>query len=347
MVTNAYLKWMADNSATMYCNDSALMADVDAALENGAIGVTSNPPLSYQALTETAELYAADVAKIPQGIDADDRCVELIGCVVKKMSQKLMPMFEATNGKFGYIRSQVQPLKSADADAMLAQGKTMASWGKNVMVKIPGTEAGIKVLEELAALGIPTNPTVCVTVSQMVEAARAHERGAKRAIAAGLKPAKSTAAFVMGRLQDYLSVLNTERNLGLTKPELDVACLAVAKRCVQIYQREGFASLVMPAAFRASVQVEGLIGCECEMTIHPKVQAELIVDEAAGNITRKMGFNEEIDQAIINKVAGLIPEFKLAYEENAIAPKDFDTFGATAMTLDGFNTTGWQKLLTL
>ena len=79
---------------------------------------------------------------------------------------------------------------------MLAMGKTIASFGKNVMVKIPGTKAGVWVLEELAALGIPTNPTVCVSLPQVIATAEAYARGCERAVKAGLKPAESTTALV-------------------------------------------------------------------------------------------------------------------------------------------------------
>ena len=33
-----YLQWMASNTPTKWCNDSALLADLGAALERGATG---------------------------------------------------------------------------------------------------------------------------------------------------------------------------------------------------------------------------------------------------------------------------------------------------------------------
>ena len=347
MSVNGYLKWMAENTETQYCNDSALDKDIFAALEAGAVGVTSNPPLSYQALTEEAELFKDVIAKIPAGLKGNDRAIELMGCVVKHVAGILNEMFEKSEGKKGCVRAQVEPRASADREAMLAQGLKFASWAKNVMVKIPGTAAGMWVLEELAARGIATNPTVCVSVSQILEAAEAHERGVKRAKEAGIAPAPSTAAMVMGRLQDYLTALNAERNTGLSTYDLETAALAVAKRAYHLCRERGYRTVLMPAAFRCARQVEQLVGSNVVMTIAPKVQDAVAKAEVEGTIKREIFIDAPVDQEAIDRVSRALPEFKLAYEPDGLKVEEFDTFGATVMTLEGFDVTGWQKLLAL
>lgn len=347
MIKHGYLNWMAKNTETQWCNDSALMSDIDAALESGAIGCTSNPPLTYQALTTEPALYGDALAKIPAAATGDDRVVELLGVVVRKIAQKLKTLHEISGGQYGYIRSQVQPAIAGDGAAMLRMGLTISTWGDNVMVKIPGSTAGIHVLEELAAAGIPTNPTVCVTVSQILAAAEANERGIKRAIAAGKTPAPSTAAIVMGRLQDYLSSLNQERGTGLSTTDLENAALAVGKRCYAIMRERGYRQLLMPAAFRAARQVSGMVGAKAHMTIHPKIQEEVIQAEKDGLIERRIAINDPVDEDSIARVSKALPEFVLAYEPEGLKPEAFDAYGGTVMTLDGFDKTGWQKLYTL
>ncbi len=344
MRDNTYLRWMTENTKTMWCNDSGITEDIKAAINSGATGCTSNPPLTWQALTDTPEVFEEELKKIPAHITGDEKAVQLIGVVVRHISAMLYDMFEKSGGEFGYIRAQVQPDLSADGEAMLAMGKTFASWARNIMVKIPGTAAGLWVLEELAALGIPTNPTVCPTVSQMVAVAKAYEAGIRRAEIAGIKPAPSTAAVVIGRLQDYLTVLNDERNAGLSIDDLECAALAVAKRSYRIYIEKGYKQLIMPAAFRSARQVEQLVGARMVMTIHPKIQDEVILADAAGTIKRNTAIDEPIDEEVLKRVSKALPEFTLAYEPDALSPKDFDVYGATVMTLDGFDVTGWQKL---
>lgn len=347
MKENSYLHWMAENTDTQWCNDSAIVEEIKAAINAGAVGCTTNPPLSFLSLTQNPEIFSEEVAKIPSSITGDDRAVELIGVVVRHISKMLYEIFEKSEGRAGYVRAQVKPRQSADAEAMLNMGKKFASWGKNIMVKIPGTAAGVWVLEELAALGIPTTPTVCVSVSQIAAVAEAYERGAKRATEAGIKPAPSTAAIVMGRLQDYLTAINNERNAGLTAHELECAALAVAKRSYQLCIERGYKTVLMPAAFRSAWQLEQMVGSKVMMTIHPKIQKEVLLAEENGSIQRKSAISNPVDPEALERVGKALPEFLQAYEPDGIAVRDFDTFGATVMTLDGFDVTGWQKLLTL
>jgi transaldolase len=344
MIDQPFLKWMAAQTETDWCNDSAMMHEIDNALENGASGCTSNPPLSFQVLTATPEVFTEELRRIPRNINGDGKVVELIGVVVRTIARKLEPLFHESKETRGFIRAQVQPGLSADAKAMLESGKRFASWGRNIKVKIPGTAAGIKVLEELAALGIPTNPTVCVSIPQMISAAEAYERGVKRALKAGIKPAHSTSAFVMGRLQDYLTELNEQRGTGLSTYELECAVLAAVKRCYALFNERGYSQMIMPAAFRCARQVTELSGSATEMTIHPVIQELIRVADAKGEIEYKPAIGKPVDPEAVDKVVRTLPEFAMACDPEGIQEEDFDSFGATTMTLDNFNRTGWQML---
>jgi transaldolase len=284
---------------------------------------------------------------IPQNVRDDERVVELLGVVVRRISGRLRDLYDTSGGKYGYVRSQVQPRLSANGAAMYRMGSTISTWGDNVMVKIPGTASGIQVLEELAAAGIPTTPTVCVSIAQILAAAEANERGIKRALASGKTPAPSTAAFVMGRLQDYLAALNEERQAGLSTSDLESAVLAVCKRCYAILKERGYSQILMPAAFRCARQVSELVGASVHMTIHPKIQAEIIDADAEGRIERRIAIDDPADMDAVERVARALPEFQLAFDPEGLKADEFDAFGATVMTLAGFDKTGWQKLYSL
>jgi len=344
---NEYLSWMASSTPSQWNNDSALFGDIKKAMEEGAVGVTTNPPLTYQVITMYPEAYKEELDAIDPSLTGDSRVLELIKMVIGRLSRDFNPLFESSNGEFGYVRAQVKPGDSKDRDAMLAMGLEFASVAKNIKVKIPGTKAGIWVLEELAAMGIPTNPTVCVSVSQILAAAEANERGIKRAIESGKKPAPSTAAIVMGRLQDYLTVKNEELNAGLSITDLENACLAVVKRCYSIMKERGYSQVLMPAAFRCARQVTELAGSRVEMTIHPKYQALVADAYKNGEVHKEERIDVPVESESIDRVLKAIPDFRKAYEPDGLTVDEFDDFGATIMTLDGFDVTGWQKLLTL
>ncbi|MBQ8732643.1 MAG: hypothetical protein IJY82_07430 [Oscillospiraceae bacterium] len=339
----SYLEWMAKNTPTQWCNDSAIPKEMEDAIQfGGAIGCTSNPPLSYQALVANPALYQDEVAQIPEGLNRDDRALALIGCVVRELSRRLMPMYQATNKQYGYIRTQVRPELANDGEAMLEMGKIMATWGENVMVKIPGTKAGVWALEELAACGIATNPTVCIATSQALAVADAYERGRARAIAAGITPAPSTAAVVMGRLSDYM----LQKDPNANAESLQWAVLAVIKNIFAEYAKRDYHSQLMPAAFRTAFQVSELSGAECCMTIHPKIQKLVAEADAAGQLVRECRFDVPVEQKHLDYAASLFPEFEKAYYADGLTIDEFDSYGPILFTLDGFDK-GWRQLYEL
>ena len=51
-------------------------------------------------------------------------------------------------------------------EAMLAQARDIAAWGKNVVVKIPATPEGLEVTAKLAKEGVKVNMTLCFSANQ-------------------------------------------------------------------------------------------------------------------------------------------------------------------------------------
>jgi transaldolase len=60
-----------------------------------------------------------------------------------------------------------------DLDEMLKEAEKYASWGKNVVVKVPMTISGLKAVKILKGKGIKTNVTACMSVGQAILAAKA------------------------------------------------------------------------------------------------------------------------------------------------------------------------------
>jgi transaldolase len=345
-MNQTYLSWLAAETHTRWNNDSAIHSQVEAARAQGAIGVTTNPPLSHEALVTDTGLYGDKLAGLDKSLPDDEFAFRAMCLVAGHFSEYFLDLHKKSGGFYGGVRAQVAPNLRADAQGMLDYGKRLAAIGKNILVKIPGTKAGIFVLEELAALGINTNPTVVVSVSQALAAAEAFERGRQRAVRAGLPEPVSTCAIVMGRAQDYFAALNKERNLGLAVTDLEWAALAIVKRSYAIYREKGYHSLIMPAAFRAPLQVEQLAGGDFWATIHPKIQAAVEEADKAGTIQRKLFADAPADEGAVTRVAAVLPEFRAAYEPDGLTPDAFDTFDGVVMTLDGFHE-GWKKLVSL
>jgi transaldolase len=341
-----YFSWLAGETKTLWTNDSAIHSQVEKACAQGAIGVTTNPPIAYDALSADSGLYSEALAGLDKNLSDDEYAFQATCLVAKHFSEYFRELHEKKGGLYGGVRAQVAPKLRADARAMLGDAKRLAAIGKNMLIKIPGTKAGIFVLEELAALGISTTPTVIVSVAQAIAAAEAFERGRRRAIAAGLPPPVSSCAIIIGRLQDYFVSLNEERNLRLAITDLESAVLAVFKRCYTIFREKGYHSILMPAGFRALVQLEQLAGGEICATIGLKIQEAVEEADKAGTIKRGLFIDDPVDEHVLARVSAALPEFQSAYKADGLTADEFDTFGAEIMTLDGFHE-GWKKLVSL
>ncbi len=118
--------------------DTAKVEDIKRANDMGVIcGVTTNPSL---------------IAK--EGRDFNE--------VIK----------EITTIVDGPISGEVKAT-TVDAEGMIAEGREIAKIHKNMVVKIPMTEEGLKAVKVLSSEGIKTNVTLIFTANQALLAARA------------------------------------------------------------------------------------------------------------------------------------------------------------------------------
>jgi len=62
---------------------------------------------------------------------------------------------------------------SVESEGMIEEGRNIATWHKNIFVKIPMTPEGLKAVKTLSKDGIKTNVTLVFSVSQAVLAAKA------------------------------------------------------------------------------------------------------------------------------------------------------------------------------
>ena len=113
-------------------------------------GVTTNPPLSLQAIQDDPPYWegvAREIIAENPGIDKETLFWLLYKQVVKRGSDMYLPLFEKTGHKEGYLSGQVDPRKVFDKDVMISQALELSAINPNVMIKVPGTREGYPVIE--------------------------------------------------------------------------------------------------------------------------------------------------------------------------------------------------------
>ncbi|MCB0239357.1 MAG: transaldolase, partial [Anaerolineae bacterium] len=123
---------------------------------------------------------------------------------IRQACDLLLPVFQRTNGVDGYASLEVSPHLAHQTEETIAEGRRLhaAVDRINVMIKVPGTPAGVPAIEELIGSGINVNVTLLFAQSAYEQAARAYIRGLERFAASGgdLSKVASVASFFVSRI---------------------------------------------------------------------------------------------------------------------------------------------------
>jgi len=109
---------------------------------------------------------------------------------------------ERTAGVDGYCSLEVSPKLADETQATIEQAADLHGRAKrnNLLIKIPGTKAGLPAIEETIFAGIPVNVTLLFSREHHLAAADAYMKGIERRIEAGLDPdVASVASIFMSR----------------------------------------------------------------------------------------------------------------------------------------------------
>ena len=343
-IEESYLEWLAAETPTTWWHDSADPGELPEGLVRSEVGVTTNPVLASVTLRSSAGFWAADVGQVAADLTPALRAEALIlmGIVVRYAAQQVLPVFQETGGRSGYVCAQVDPARAGDGEAMLAMGRRFAAWAPNIAVKLPATAADFDVAEELAAEGATVTITVSFTVPQVLAAAERHRLGVARARQAGKEPGRCFAVIMVGRLDDYLRDIALDRQAAVSEEDIRQGSLAVVKRAYSLFQEHGYEATLLVAALRGVHHVTELAGGRLILSVHPNVQSKLF----APDLPRQERIDLPVDEAAISRMES-VPDFVRSYEPDGMRPEDFASFGLTQRTLTQFSEAGWKLLAAL
>lgn len=336
-----YLQWLTTQTPTKFWHDSAIPSEIDMAIENGALGVTTNPVLTYKTLQAVPEFWQPLVDKISKDLTPSERAEELLKIVAIHAAKKFYSVFEKTKGQHGYALGQLDPSICMDTDKMIAQGLRYASWADNISIKTPSINSALPLVEELASRGIAVCTTLNFSVSQAMAVCEAYVRGRKKAISNGFVPKPIFVVQQGGRLDEYLIETAKDNHIDIDPELIKNAGNIICKKVYKLIKERGIPAVVMPAGLRGVHHLTSMAGADMTFSLQTKIQNMVIEADPE----RVCHIHEEISQDIIKKLYYL-PEFVRAYEEGALKPEEFITFGVTQKTMSQFLWTGWIPLET-
>jgi len=187
-------------------------------IENWAVsGATSNPTIFARAITHS-NLYDKELEGLVAG-DVDDTREIFFALAledVRAAADELAPVHRRSAGRDGYVSFECTPDLAEDTDATIAQAEEL--WRRldrpNVMIKVPGTPAGIPAIEELTSRGVNVNVTLLFALERYEEAADAYLRGLRARARRGepFDGIASVASFFLSRIDTEVDALLPRRS---------------------------------------------------------------------------------------------------------------------------------------
>jgi transaldolase len=172
--------------------------------DDGISGVTSNPTIFEKGMGHSDRYDDAFRAAAADTEDPQAIFERLAYADVRDAAELLRPVFDESGGRDGYVSFELPASLAFDADGSVeaAIRHRDAIDRPNVLIKVPGTEPGVRAFEELTARGVNVNVTLLFAVARYHEVASAYLRGLERRLEAGgpAGQAASVASFFVSRV---------------------------------------------------------------------------------------------------------------------------------------------------
>ena len=158
-------------------------------------GLTSNPTIFDLAIQEGD--YDEEIRSLAQaGRSGEALFYEIALEDLARAADLFRPAHEASAGIDGWVSLELSPLLAEDAKGSIAAAARLHAKAQrpNLFIKIPGTPAGTRAIEESIFAGVPINVTLLFSREQYLASAEAYMRGIERRIAAGRDPRVASVA---------------------------------------------------------------------------------------------------------------------------------------------------------
>ena len=205
--------------------------------ERAVVGVTTNPSIFAAAVGDGTD-YADQITRLAKaGVGHDEVVRALTVDDVRSACDVLDDVYRNSHGVDGRVSLEVDPRLSGDTEATVAEASTL--WQlvdrPNLMVKIPGTLAGLPAITATLAAGITVNVTLIFGLDRYRSVTNAWLSGLEQAKSQGhdLATIGSVASFFISRFDTAVdrrldAMGGTEAGRIRGRTAIANACLAYA-----------------------------------------------------------------------------------------------------------------------
>ena len=339
---NDYFHRLIQQTPTHFWINNPTREHADRAIQAGADGCTCNPSYSQKMLdhpTEGAYAYTLLDEAIHESHDAWQAAEILQRKLVAPIALKFLPHYRSDPKTRGFVSIQADPVNDTDPQSMLRQALDNCSVSENICCKIPITETGLQVVEELVSRNIPINATEIFGVSQMIALCEHYERVARKT---GKRPTLFM-SHIAGIYDDYFQAYVKNEKIDISPDVVWQAGLAVARKVYHIMKERGYPAIFVGGGARGLHHFTEMVGGEVCITINWEGTADKLLETDPPVVYRL--FNPG-PQKVIDELMEKLPDFRRGYLEDGLRVEEFEEFGPVQLFRSSFEKS-WRKVLDL
>jgi transaldolase len=211
--------------------------------EDGLAGLTSNPAIFAHAMMNDSH-YAQPIAQLVPTMSSAVGLYESLALEdLRAAAGLLRPLYDSTGGADGFVSLEVSPHLADDTAGSLKEAQRL--WNRmdlpNLLIKIPGTEAGLPAIRELISAGVNVNVTLLFSPERYRAVAQAYMDGLAALAARGgdIRRVASVASFFLSRIDTAVDKLLDGLSAGgqpAARALRGRAAIASACRAYEIYE---------------------------------------------------------------------------------------------------------------
>ena len=170
----------------------------------GLRGITSNPAIFNKAISKSSDYDSQIKQLVNKHKTVKEIYEELTVKDVQDACDVLRAVYDQSNGIDGFVSLEVSPYLAHDAEGTMQEARKLfkAVDRPNCFIKIPGTNNGIKAIEQMLYEGININITLLFSIESYEAVAKAYINALERRAAEGKSIDKitSVASFFLSRI---------------------------------------------------------------------------------------------------------------------------------------------------
>lgn len=339
-MTKGYFQRVCEQTKTRFWINNPTPEEAKKAIEAGAISCTTNPTYASKMIKTESE-YASCLRIINESLQetGDETKAAVIAQrkIAKPILDRFLPLYEKNPGEKGFVSIQGDPYSDEDPDSIIHDALADMKLSKNVIPKIPVTEAGLKALEILIGMDIPVIATEIMAVSQAICVWEIYQRVSKKT---GKTPPLYT-THITGIFDEYLKNVTARDGVDISKDLLWQAGCIIARKQYRILKERNYPGIMLGGGARGLHHFTEMVGPDMHITINWKGTADRLISEDPP-VVRRM--DTPIPEDVVEELIEKVPDFAKAYLQDGLEISEFQDFGPVIFFRNMF-IKAWDHLL--